>query len=274
MSALQMHAVLEKGPFERLCALLEMVDEAHAGESGSIVFGGGSKGIILVQSGRICWAASPAIATKLSHRLRNVASDDRQLATVFHECRERGTPFGQALVARGVVTFDALRNALLQHTAETLIHLADEPSPRWMAAPVDQYDRDLTFPSVELLTHAADGWWGPLASEARQQLGEALGDRGAVGLAFLRDAATNDAIVPVGVVGAADLTAKDVLATGRAAAALMSDAEIVGGRLITTVCSDGRTSIVWVDRGTYYVAIAAERSEMAFIVAHVTRRSD
>lgn len=274
MTAAQVRAVDESGPFERLCALLEMVDEVHAGESGSIVFGGGSKGIILVQSGRVCWAASPAVAARLSHRLRrDAAIDDRELATIFRACRESGKPFGEALVARGIVTFAALRTALLQHTAEALLHLADEPSPLWVPSPVDRYDRSLTFPSAELLAHSADGWWGPLAGEARNELEAAIGDRAAVGLAFLRDAGMRDAIVPVGIVGAAELSAKEVLAAGRAAAALMRSADPIGARLIASTCADGRTSVIWLDHGAYYVAIAAERSELAFIVAHICRRS-
>ena len=272
MTALELHALKETGRFERLCALLEIADETP-GQSGRIVFGGASQGIILVQSGRVCWAASPAMGTRLSHRLwQNASVDDGRLAEVFRECRESGKPFGQTLVARGIVTFDALRTALLQHTAEALIHLAGGRSPRWVPGHVDRYDRELTFPSVELLAHAADGWWGPLASEARSELAEALGERGATGLAFLRDAEMDDAIVPVGIVGAGELSAREVLAAGRAAAALMRSGDPIGGRLITATAAGGRTAVVWLNRGTYYVAIAAERSEIAFIVAHVSRR--
>jgi hypothetical protein len=273
MTALEVHPAEEAEPFARLCALLELVDEVHAGESGSIVFGGGSEGIILVQSGRVCWAASPGLAARLSHRLRrDAAIDDGRLAAIFRECRESGKPFGETLVARGVVTFDALRTALLQHTAEALLQLAAEPSPRWVPSPVDRYDRSLTFPSAELLAHSADGWWGPLAAEARNELAEAIGNRATVGLAFLRDVGTRDAIVPVGIVGAGELSANEVLAAGRAAAALMHSGDPLGARLIASTCGDGRTSVVWLDRGTYYVAIAAERSEIAFIVAHLSRR--
>jgi hypothetical protein len=274
VTALHADVMEAAGPFERLCALLEMVDDAHAGESGSIVFAGGSQGIILVQSGRICWAASPAIAARLSHRLRrNTPVDESQLAAAFRECRESGQPFGQTLVARGIVTFDALRTALLQHIAETLIHFADQPSPRWMPGHVDHYDSDLTFRSIELLTHAADIRWGPLAAEARSELAAALGNRGAIGLAFLRDAAAPDVLVPVGVVGAGELSAREVLAAGRAAAARIRYGDPLGAHLITGTSPDGRTSVVWLDRGACYVAISAERSEIAFIVAHLSRRS-
>lgn len=274
MTALQVRAVEEAGPFERLCALLEMIDEAHAGESGSIVFGGGSKGVILVQSGRVCWAASPAFPAGLSHRLRrDAAIDDGQFAAIFRECRESGKPFGETLVALGAVTFEALRTALLQHIAETLLHLAEEPSPRWVPSPVDRYEHSLTFPSGELLAHSADGWWGPLAAEGRQELAEAIGNRETVGLAFLRDASTPDAIVPVGIVGTGELSAKEVLAAGRAAAALMHSGDPLGAHLIASASGDGRTFVAWLDRGTYYVAIAAERSEIAFIIAHLSRRS-
>ncbi len=279
MTALQVRTVEEAAPFERLCALLEWIDEVHAGESGSIVFGGGSKGIVLVQSGRVCWAASPAFAAGLSHRLRrDAAIDDVQLSAVFRECRESGKPLGETLVARGMVTFEALRTALLQHTAETLLQLAAEPSPRWVASPLlpstsYHYDDSLTFPSAELLAHSADGWWGPLAAAGRQELAAAIGDREAVGLAFLRDAATPDAIVPIGIVGAGELSAKEVLASGRAAAALMRCGDPLGARMIASTWDDGRTSVVWLDQGTYYAAVAAERSEIAFIVAYLSRRT-
>lgn len=274
MSALQLHASEETGQFERLCALLETIDEAHAGQSGSLVFGGGSNGIVLVQAGRVCWAASTAIATRLSHRLRSDgAADDRALTAVFRECRESGKPFGQTLVERGLVTFDALRAALLQHTAETLLHLAGAPAPRWIPSRVDRYDRGLTFSSAELLTHSADGWWGPLAAEARAELTAALGDRGAVGLAFLHAAGASGAIVPVGIAGANDLSAKDTLAAGRAAEALMRSGEPVGARLVAGTLGDGRTFVAWRDRGACCVAVARQRSEIAFIVAHLSRRS-
>ena len=279
MTALQVRAIEEAAPFERLCALLEWIDEVQAGESGSIVFGEESKGIVLVQSGRVCWAASPALAAGFSHRLRRDASiDDGQLAGVFRECRESGKPFGETLVARGVVTIETLRTVLLQHTAETLLLLAAEPSPRWVASPpwpssASRYDHSLTFSSAELLTYSADGWWGPLAAAGRDELAAAIGDRDAVGLAFLRDAATPDAIVPIGIVGAGELSAKEVLAAGRAAATLMHCGDLLGARMIASTWSDGRTSVVWLDQGTYYAAMSAERSEIAFIVAHLSRRA-
>jgi hypothetical protein len=272
MTAMQVRAVDDAGPFERLCALLAMIDDVHAGESGSIVFGGGSKGIILVQSGRVCWAASPARAARLSHRLRRDASiDDRQLAAIFRECGASGKPFGETLIARGVVTYATLRAALLAHTAEALLHLAEEPSPLWVPSAVDRYDRSLTFPSAELLAQSADRWWGPLAAEARNELAAAIGDRDTTGLAFVRDAGMHDAIVPVGLIGGTELRAREVLDAGRAAVAQMDAAAALGTRLIATTCADGRTRVVWLDRGTYYVAIAAERTEIAFIVAHRSR---
>lgn len=268
MTALQHDAVEGSAAFDRLCALLERIDDVHAGESGSIVFGGSTRGIVLVQSGRVCWASSPSVATRLSHRLRNESAGDRKLNAIFSECRDSGKPFGQTLVARGIVTFEALRAALLQHTAETLLHLASDPAPRWIPARIDRYDRSFTFTSAELLTHSADSWWGPLSAEARNELAAALGDRGAVGLAFLHA----DAIIPVGIAGAPDLTAKELLSAGRAAVRLMRSADPVGGRLVAGACANGRTFIAWLDHGVYYVVVAELRSELAFIAAHVSRR--
>ena len=56
-------------PFHRLCLLLQQIDEVHQGQSGKLVFGDDSQGVILVQAGRVCWAASQAMPTRLIHRL-------------------------------------------------------------------------------------------------------------------------------------------------------------------------------------------------------------
>jgi hypothetical protein len=260
--------------FEGLCALLEAIDESHAGQSGSLTFGGPSQGIVLVQSGRICWAASSMVPTRLTDRLVHAsAAGELELRRTFHECRQSGRPFGQTLVERGIVTAEVLRTALLQHNAETLLELAGHPAPQWQPARVEHYDPRLTFSSSELLAHSADAWWGPLAARARDELHAAIRGSDAQGLAFLRVPEGDDSIVPVGMVGMDHLTARETLAIGRTAVGVMRSCRAIAGHLVATTSMEGRTTLVWVDDGAFYLAIGHERSEMAFVLAHLSRRS-
>lgn len=267
-------AMLPTDRFLSLCMLLEAIDESYAGQSGSITFGKGTNGVVLVQSGRICWAESQMSSFRLTDRLRHMsAAADRDLSRTFHECRSSGRPFGQTLVERGIVTAEVLREALLQHNAEALLALADHSVTRWQPASVDHYDLNFTFSTSELLAHSADGWWGPLAAKARENLNAAIRGSAARGLAFLCTPGTHDSIVPVGMVGTEHLTAREALAAGHAAVGTMKSCEALAGHLVATTLTDGCTAVVWVDDGAYYLVMGNERSEMAFVLAHLSRRS-
>jgi hypothetical protein len=270
--------IQDRDHFDRLCVLLETIDEAHAGQSGSLLFGGAAQGLVAVQSGRVCWASSPMTRSRLTDRLRHACTvGDHELQLVFRDCRANGQPFGETLVAKGIVTFDVLREALLEHNAETLLNLAGLPLPEWRPGTIEQYDRALTFSSAELLAHSADGWWGPLAAEARSKLQAALRDRNATGLSFLRTPRSTpgetDSIVPVGFVGMEDFSAGELLGIGRAAARAIQACAPVAGQLVASMSADGRATLLWVDGGAYYVASCKDRSEMAFLIAHLSRRA-
>jgi hypothetical protein len=264
----------EIDPFSRLCQLLRSIDEVHAGQSGRFSFGNDQEGVILMQEGRVCWAASPAMTSRLIHRLTSAGEyNERELRLLFHECRQSGKPFGQTLVERGIVTLPVLRGALLKHTAEAMAGLARCPaSPRWIPASIDGYDVTLTFTTAELLTQAADVWWGPLAVAARAELELALSGRNVVGLAFLPIAAAAEAIIPVGVRGADTMRVREILAIGNWARGLLRSCDPIAGRLIGATRKDGRTSLVWSSQGACYVTFGSDAAEMAFVVAHLSRR--
>lgn len=264
----------ETDHFDRLCLLLESIDQAHAGQSGSLVFGSASQGLVAIQEGRVCWAASPMMRSRLTDRLRHAGTvREHELQLVFRECRATGKPFGETLVAKGMITFEVLRDALLQHNAETLLNLAGLPLPQWQAAAIGHYDQALTFSSAELLTHSADGWWGPVAAEARGKLQAALEGRNATGLSFLRTPGVTDSIVPVGFIGADASSASELLGIGRAAARAIETCAPIAGQLVASMSGDDRATLIWTDGGAYFLAFCDDRSEMAFIIAHLSRRA-
>lgn len=263
----------ETDHFDRLCALLETIDRAHAGQSGNLVFGNTSQGLIAVQAGRVCWAASPMMRSRLRDRLQDACTcSELEMQLAFRECRASGKPFGETLVAKGFVTFEVLREALLQHNAETLLNLAGLPLPQWQPATIEHYDRGLTFSSAELLARSADGWWGPVAAEARGKLEAALRGRRATGLSFLRTPGLRDSIVPAGFVGI-EGSASELLAIGRAAAGALRSCAPIGGNLVASMNGDGRATLIWTDGGASFLASCDDRSELAFIIAHLSRRA-
>lgn len=234
--------IRESDHFERLCSLLATLDDTHAGESGRLTFDGDAESVVLVQSGRVCWASSPGMPARLTDRIRTAATDSE------------------------------LRDALLQHNAETLLALAGHAAPRWIPSRVDDYDLELTFTSAELLAHSADAWWGPLAARAREELQTALGGSNAAGMAFLHAPDTADSIVPVAINGMAGVTAGKMLVIGRTAVALMHSCRPLHAHLVSTTMADGRTMVAWLQDGVCYVAFGEENSELAFVLAHLSRK--
>lgn len=234
--------IRESDHFERLCNLLATLDDAHAGQSGRLTFDGDAESVVIVQSGRVCWASSPGMPARLTDGIRNAATDSER------------------------------REALLQHNAETLLALAGHAAPRWVPSRVDDFELNFTFTSAELLAHSADAWWGPLAAQARKELQTALGSSDAAGMAFLLASDTADSIVPVAIHGMVDVTAGKMLDIGRTAVALLHSCSPLRAHLVSTTMADGRTMVAWLQDGVCYLAFGKEQSEMAFVLAHLSRK--
>ncbi|HEX4474698.1 MAG TPA: hypothetical protein VH142_06450, partial [Polyangiaceae bacterium] len=117
-------------------------------------------GTVLMKGGRICWASASSLRPRLTDRLRQQRTPPLKravLESVFEECKRSGEPVGQALVARGVVSEEGLRAALLGHTSEALAHLgrASAVYTDFVSHSTVRNDMRFAFTPVELL--AASG---------------------------------------------------------------------------------------------------------------------
>jgi hypothetical protein len=210
---------------------------------------------------------------RLVDRLRTThAIDEHTLTRVVRDCRATGRPLGETLVAQGGVTLEALRETLLEHTAEALLQLAASPEAEWRAMERERYDQRLTFSPLELLAHSADSWLGPLASRTRSRLTAALSGRPVSGASFLNVPGSPDSVIPVAFVNLEGMKPRDLLRIGRAAALAMNGAAALGGRIMAMIGADGQTTLVWADEGMYYVAFGEERSELAYLLGHLSRQ--
>ncbi|MFT3842735.1 MAG: hypothetical protein QM723_37450 [Myxococcaceae bacterium] len=140
--------------------VLSRVEELPAESTGALVFGSDPKvaGMLLLEHGRVCWAAAPALRRRLSDLLRECASppmDNAEAENLFQACKLRQRPLGELLVSEGRVTPQALRLALLHHTAESLLMVQPWASePHWVSHRARGYQSAFTFLPVELLCHA------------------------------------------------------------------------------------------------------------------------
>jgi hypothetical protein len=156
-----------------VCAL---IDELELPATGEIAVSRGelARGSVYIEKGRVCWAAAQGLARRLTELLGAHASLARgQMESFFVSCRRQNVPLGEHLVARGVLAASDLREALLQHTAESLACLFDVPAHGvWTPRSGKGYSPRFTFTTSELFarvgasTHARQAAsLGPLLEE-------------------------------------------------------------------------------------------------------------
>lgn len=260
-----------------LVALLELVEEMPAGATGALVVGPRSRphGAVLLEGGRICWAAARSMRTRLTDLLLAEGADvDRQgIEQLYRRCREEGRPLGETLVDAGVVSKEGLRRCLEKHTAEALTALGTtgvearsfhEHSRR-------KYDAAFTFTPTDVLRGLAPLRWRPeQVDRASALLSELVGPDGSAA-AFSLDPRDE---LPASTLRGDHMGLRGLLRLGRwarsallAGGALGADARMIVGRSRT----DGGL-IAW-RREDFVIAVACpDHSAVSWIVARQGRR--
>lgn len=164
--------------------VLSSVEALPSQATGALIFGTESRitGVVLLESGRVCWAAASGLRKRLSDLLR--AASHRELTAeeveqLFVTCKEQHKPLGEAFLERGWLSSAALRSALLHHTAESLsVAPSWLSSPRWVPHRTCGYSSAFTFLPAELLAFASAAAQGEaMAHSAHDRLRELAGDR-------------------------------------------------------------------------------------------------
>jgi hypothetical protein len=113
--------------------LLEVIDALRDGATGELSVraaagDGAAIGVAFVERGDVCWIAARGQARRLSDLLRARTRPElgaSAMEQVFLRCRREGLRLGEHLVAAGLLDADALREALLRHSVESLERLGD-----------------------------------------------------------------------------------------------------------------------------------------------------
>jgi len=117
-------------------------------------------GSLMMEKGRVCWAASRLNKTRLTDVLvANSRCSRQELEKIFEHCRESGHPLGEYLVSREVLTAEQFRGALRYQIVSTLasatsMGLLLDSGQRFVAAQQTSYQPTFTFTGGELMAEA------------------------------------------------------------------------------------------------------------------------
>lgn len=149
-----MHTEVGNERRERLWSLVEVIRASAPEGSGALHFGGAPLGgAVLFDVGRVCWAAAPGAGRRLTDLVCTDGGVSKQaIDETYAECRQRGTPFGELLVDRKLITPERLRELLLRQTSETLVALSDlDEDPVWIPHRGGGYQARFTFTIPEVV---------------------------------------------------------------------------------------------------------------------------
>lgn len=251
--------------------VLSRIDELGKSEesaTGALVFSALEQdlGAILVEKGRVCWAMARGLNARLTDILEHSfnASFDRELVDrMIQECRENNQPFGEYLVARGIVTSLGLRSALRQQTVEAIASIAAVgASPRWLPHKNRTYNPDYSFSTAELL--AALGLMRKRDLADRARAGILQMDLGAITCAaYARDGGGQPLLVDLQE--QAPLTIAQVHQLARLAQTQLDVGAVMSPQLRLAVGSNGRGQSVvsWQEKDLMFVALCPDTLSMA-----------
>lgn len=190
--------------------------ESDAEATGAWSFGhdGGARSVVLLERGRVCWAAAP----RRRHRLTDlvaarVGCARERIDAIVQSCRREGEPIGEALVRHGLLTAERFLDVLLRDTCESLAHMAADVSrapPVFTRHKGGTYQAQLTVSLAEAITHTSRLLTGQegVAAQAELALLTSGGGRAA---AFARH---GSALLPVAIAGDEDLPLTELLSVG------------------------------------------------------------
>lgn len=253
--------------------LLSFVDELSFGATGALSFG--AKGVILVESRRVCWAVARGMPFTLTEILREQSSPPLSLGAVeavYRRSKRSGQPIGEALLQGGLVTATGLKAALLRHSAEAIAELAlakAEPEAFLPHARAG-YNPRFSFSTSELLAMFGSRDDPTRAAAAQQELQSSLVP-GSVGIAFSCKGANSRVIA---VDPSCDLPVTDLSELCVWVAGMFDVTRTVDPQMNAARATWGANTalVTWTADDVGYVGVCASRAAAACLLSQVAQR--
>ena len=259
--------------------LLRGVERLPAGATGALIFGDKSEpsGSVLVENGRICWAAAAGMTRRLTDILMEQSRTPLSRDTIeeaYERCRLDGTPLGASLVARGIVTPRGLRDALLTHTGDAIALLSEalreegKVSPAWVPNRTRRYDAQFTFNSTEILVAVGVRSDKERGLRAKGALENALQD-GAAGAAFRADPQRE---LPICEIRGEQIGVEGLVELGRwAHFALERSSRFSPAEVVAATSASRSGALAWSAEGVVYTALCEDRAVLSYLMSRRSR---
>ncbi len=262
-----------------LNSLLEEIEALPENATGGLVFKNPVPGTLLLENGRVCWAAAAGMERRLGELIRAYADEppeSRRVEDVYKRCKKDAVPVVKALIDSGVVSLDGLREVVYQHTAEALVSLAQQaPSeaPEWVPHKHQGYDAKFTFEAAELLVGVGSVCHPDLASRARLDF-EGLLRSGVYAMAYARTPGDGNPI-PLYRSPGSYFKLRETMALGKWAFSALDVCNKYSARakIAATLVDPGEYLVAWHSRGLVSVAQCEDSMSFAFIVGKRARSS-
>lgn len=252
--------------------LLEQVEALPPDATGALIIGpeAAAWGIVLVECGRICWAAPTTMGRRLTEILCNQVEpplNAEAVRRIYALCREKQLPFGETLVSEGLVSSEQLRRALRQHASEAMAVLSVRalPETRWVPHARPRYDARFSFGPAEVLVGVGALRDPDTTARARSILRRTLASGGS-GVAYLMH--QRSMLCPVGEVNADRLGVAGVVELGEWARDALDVAAAVYQAIgfVSWRTTAGAAAIAWMDGSVMYAAVLEDLSAHACAV--------
>ncbi len=256
--------------------VLGFIDELPAGATGALRFG--EQGVILLENRKICWAMARATKLRLTDILRNQSTrplSREAIEDIYRQCKDNGTPIGEALVAGGLVSEAGLRAALSKHNGEAIAQLA-----RFGATPDGftvhtraSYDSRFSFSPCEILAMLGALDDPARAIAAQLELSRALVEDSS-GAAFVRSSAASGALL-IAVDRNCDFPVADLVEVCNWATGLFDVVHTFDPLASAARATwGGHASLVtWRVKDVSYVGLCSSRAAAARMVSQLSQRT-
>jgi hypothetical protein len=232
----------------------------------------GSEGMLLIEQRSICWAVASGMRKRLSTLLRTQRSpplDSSYIEELLRECRERGTPLGEALLSTGHISEEGLRTALYHHIAEAVgrIGKAGTCAYRFVPHASASYAARFSFSTAEVLAALGGSRDRAQAAAAKRALRTSL-IPGSRGLAFVRD---DSGPIAIAVEGTPALRVPEILDMCSWACSLFDVSTIFDSevRVATGTSLERNAVVTWRSGETQFVALCENRAASALLVSRL-----
>lgn len=239
-----------------------------------------ARGVVYVEGGKLCWAAAQGMGRRLKQLLCEFDEAGKlrpeMLRRICQHCRDEQVPLSKVLVSQQIISYEALRNALARHTAESLLRLSPllVSSPDWVPHAAGSFHPMFSFEGIEAAAWIGGVLHDDVQSAARRLLAKTV-PADCFAAAFAWPQSHMDQL-PVLITSAVNRSTRLALGLGTWAREQLQDLHVAGGATsyAVAIANDGSSAVAWPFAAGYCVALCEQPGHLARLISNLSRKQD